>query len=398
MMMSGSFKPLEGITVVSLEQAIAAPYATRQLAELGARVIKVERPGEGDFGRHYDTRARGLCSHFVWANRSKQSLTLDLKHPRAQALLKRLVLEQADVLVQNLAPGAVERLGLGPAELRQAKPALITCGISGYGENGPYRDKKAYDLLIQAEAGLLAITGTPDEPAKAGASVADIAAGMFAYTQVLASLLQRGRTGEGRHIEVSMFEALTEWVGYGMYYAIDGQSPPPRAGAAHAAIYPYGPFEVGDGGTVMLGIQNEREWQRFCAEVLGQPGLASDARFASNSARSAARAELRALIVQAFAPLSTPQVVQRLDAAQIANARMNSLHEVWAHPQLQARGRWREVATPAGPLPAWEPPGHAAGEAAMGPIPAVGEHTKLILNQLGVNANELERLRHEGAC
>ena len=267
-------QPLKGLTVVTLEHAIAAPFATRQLADLGARVIKIERPGVGDFARGYDARVRGLASHFVWTNRSKESLTLDVKHPEAAKVLERLVLEKADVVVQNLAPGAAARLGLGYEALAAKKPRIIVCDISGYGADGPYRDKKAYDLLIQSEAGFVSVTGTPDEPCKAGPSIADIAAGMYAYTNILAALLQRGQTGRGQHIDISMLESLAEWMSYPLYYAFDGAPPPPRTGAAHATIYPYGPFPTGDGGTVMMGLQNEREWVNFCDKVLLQPALA----------------------------------------------------------------------------------------------------------------------------
>src|SRR4249920_2668250 len=355
-------QPLAGITVVTLEHAIAAPFATRQLADLGARVIKVERPGVGDFARGYDERVRGLASHFVWTNRSKESLTLDVKHPQAAEILQRLVIEKADVVVQNLAPGAASRLGLGYDKLSAIKPGLIVCDISGYGDDpvnpGPYRDKKAYDLLIQSEAGFVSVTGTPDEPSKAGPSIADIAAGMYAYTNILAALLQRGQSGKGQRIDISMLESLTEWTSYPLYYAFDGAPPPPRTGAAHATIYPYGPFPTGaDGGSVMLGLQNEREWVNFCDKVLRRPELARDARFSGNAKRVAERTALRAIIVEVFAPLTTPQVVERLEAAQIANARVNTMHEVWEHPQLKARGRWREIGSPVGALPAMLPPG-----------------------------------------
>src|SRR5574338_526313 len=350
-------RPLQGMTVVTLEHAIAAPFATRQLADLGARVIKVERPGVGDFARGYDERVRGLASHFVWTNRSKESLTLDVKHPEAQKILKHLITEQADVVVQNLAPGAAARLGLSYAALSEVKPGIIVCDISGYGSDGPYRDKKAYDLLIQSEAGFLSVTGTPDAPAKAGCSIADIAAGMYAYSNILAALIERGRTGRGKGIDVSMLESMTEWMGYPLYYAFDGAEPPPRAGAAHATIYPYGPFPTGDGKTVMLGLQNEREWQVFCAKVLEQPGLATDPRFDSNARRTASRDELKRLIVAAFASLAAEEVVKRLDDAQIANARVNTMADVWEHPQLKARHRWVEVPTPAGAVPALLPPG-----------------------------------------
>jgi itaconate CoA-transferase len=395
-------QPLKGLTVVTLEHAIAAPFATRQLADLGARVIKIERPGVGDFARGYDSRVRGLASHFVWTNRSKESLTLDVKHPEANALLKRLVLEQADVLIQNLAPGAAERLGMGYDTLSTRKPGLIVCDISGYGDDpaapGPYRDKKAYDLLIQSESGLVSVTGTPDEPCKAGPSIADIAAGMYAYSQILAALLQRGLTGRGQRIDISMLESLTEWTSYPLYYAFDGQPPPPRTGAAHATIYPYGPFPAGDGGTVMLGLQNEREWVAFCAKVLLQPELATDPRFAGNAARVAARDALRAIIVEAFARLTAQQVVQRLEQAQIANARVNTMAEVWDHPQLQARGRWRTVDTPAGPVPALLPPGSwTESDPRMDAVPALGQHTDTILASLGLDADAIARLRSAGA-
>ena len=386
-------QPLQGLTVVTLEHAIAAPFATRQLADLGARVIKIERPGSGDFARGYDERVRGLASHFVWTNRSKESLTLDVKHPDAADLLKRLIVEQADVVVQNLAPGAAARLGLSYEALAAVKPGIIVCDISGYGADGPYRDKKAYDLLIQSEAGFVSVTGTPDEPSKAGPSIADIAAGMYAYTNILAALLQRQRDGRGRHIEISMLEALAEWMSYPLYYAFDGAPPPPRSGASHATIYPYGPFPTGDGKTVMLGLQNEREWGAFCEKVLLQPALAKDERFASNSRRSAAREALRALIVEAFASMSASEVVARLDTAQIANAQVNTMHELWQHPQLAARGRWREVGSPAGMLPAMLPPGNWTEGPRMDPVPALGEHTDAILGGLGLAAGDIAALR-----
>jgi len=390
-------RPLDGITVVTLEHAIAAPFCTRQLADLGARVIKVERPRTGDFARAYDERVRGLASHFVWTNRSKESLTLDVKHAEADAILRQL-LEQADVLVQNLAPGAAARLGLSYEALRERHPRLIVCDISGYGSDGPYRDKKAYDLLIQSESGFLSVTGLPDAPAKAGCSVADISAGMYAQSNILAALLQRGRTGRGCHIEVSMLESMVEWMSYPLYYAFDGAAPPPRAGAAHATIFPYGPFTAGDGKTVMLGLQNEREWQVFCAQVLELPELASDARFSSNSRRTQARDELRALIDARFARLSSEQLIARLDAAQIANARMNDMHDVWEHPQLKARGRWTEVDTPCGPIPALLPPGQVDSfTPRMDAVPALGEHSDAILLELGWDEAAIERLRAVGA-
>ena len=386
-------RPLDGVTVLALEHAIAAPFCTRQLADLGARVIKVERPGSGDFARAYDTRVRGLSSHFVWTNRSKESLTLDLKHPEAKPVLDRL-LARADVLVQNLAPGAAARMGLSFDALHPQHPRLIVCDISGYGSDGPYRDKKAYDLLIQSESGFLSVTGTPDEPAKAGASVADIAAGMYAYSNILAALIERGRTGVGKRIDISMLEAMAEWMSFPLYYAFDGAEAPPRAGAAHATIYPYGPFEAGDGKSVMLGLQNEREWQVFCARVLEQPGLADDPRFDTNAKRNAARAELRAIILSVFEGLDATELASRLDAAGIANARVNTMADVWVHPQLAARNRWAEVDTPVGPVPALTPPG--ATDARMDAIPALGAHTDAILAELGCDAGQIARLRAAG--
>lgn len=386
-------RPLDGITVISLEHAIAAPFCTRQLADLGARVIKVERPGVGDFARAYDQRVDGEASHFVWVNRSKESLTLDLKQPVALAVLQEL-LAGADVLVQNLAPGAAARMGLGYDVLQARHPSLIVCDISGYGGDGPYRDKKAYDLLIQSEAGFLSVTGTPDEPCKSGNSIADIAAGMYAYTGVLAALLQRGKTGKGSHIDVSMLESLAEWMGFPMYYAYQGATPPPRSAASHATIYPYGPFAAGDGGTVMLGLQNEREWRVFCEKVLLQPALASDPRFDANAKRNEHRDALKAIILDTFSAMSSAQVLERLDMAQIANARMNDMAGLWAHPQLQARERWRDVGSPAGAIPALLPPGRqSAFDYRMDPIPSVGEHTEAILQSLGRSAADIAMLR-----
>lgn len=386
-------RPLDHITVVSLEHAIAAPFCTRQLADLGARVIKVERPGTGDFARAYDQRARGLSSHFVWVNRSKESLALDLKEPTHLAVLKAL-LAKADVLVQNLAPGATARMGLDATTLLSQHPRLIVCDISGYGNDGPYRDKKAYDLLIQSEAGYLSVTGTHEQPSKSGNSIADIAAGMYAYSNILSALLQRDKTGQGSHIDVSMLESLTEWMGFPMYYAMDGATPPPRSAAAHATIYPYGPFQVGGQlgtqgehiGTVMLGLQNEREWVLFCEHVLLQPALANDPRFDSNAHRNDNRLALQAIILDTFATLTLAQVTERLDRAAIANARMNNMADLWAHPQLQARKRWTHVDSPAGTLPALLPPGRqSAFDYRMDAIPRVGEHTEAILKELGLS-------------
>ncbi len=390
-------RPLDGVTVVTLEHAIAAPFCTRQLADLGARVIKIERPGAGDFARDYDTRVRGLASHFVWTNRSKESVTLDVKHAEAKQILGKL-LDSADVLVQNLAPGAAARLGLGYDELSQRFPRLIVCDISGYGADGPYAQKKAYDLLIQSESGFLSVTGTPDSPAKAGNSIADISAGMYAYSSILAALLQRGKTGRGSHIDVALLETMVEWMSFPLYYAFEGAAPPKRTGAAHATIYPYGPFRAGDGKRVMFGLQNEREWAIFCDKVLLQPGLATDARFASNALRTGARAALDEVIHAAFANLTAPEVVARLDAAGIANARINDIAEVWQHPQLAARGRWTTVGTEKGVVPALRPPASLEGiEPRMDPVPALGQHTDAVLCELGYSAEAIAGLRAQGA-
>jgi itaconate CoA-transferase len=389
-------RPLDGITVVALEQVIAGPFATRQLAELGARVIKIERPGGGDAARGYDQSVKGLSSHFVWVNRSKESLALDVKHPRATEVLARL-LERADVFLQNLAPGAAERLGLGAEQLRTRHPRLIWCGISGYGPAGPYAHKKAYDLLVQCETGLLSVTGTEDAPAKAGIPVADIAAGMYAFSSILAALLRRARNGEGATLDITMFEALGEWMGFPAYFSHYGGVAPPRRGAFHATIVPYGPFHAGDGGTVFLSIQNDREFERFCDKVLGNAELARDPRFATGPARYANRDATHAEIERVFARLTAAEVIDRLEAAGIANARLNTMEEFWSHPQLEARQRWREVGSPHGPLQALLPPFNISGfEARMGPLPALGEHTRPILAELGFAEAETERLAKEG--
>ncbi|MNJ19359.1 CoA transferase [Pseudomonas alkylphenolica] len=387
-----NMRPLDGITVVSLEHAIAAPFCTRQLADLGARVIKVERPGVGDFARGYDQRVNGLASHFVWTNRSKESLTLDLKQDIAGDILGQL-LEQADVLVQNLAPGAAARLGLSFEALRERFPRLIVCDISGYGAGGPYEQKKAYDLLIQSEGGFLSVTGD-EQMAKAGNSIADIAAGMYAYTGVLSALLLREKTGAGSHVEVSMLESLVEWMNYPLYYAYEGAPPPPRTGAAHATIYPYGPFPVGDGSTLMLGLQNEREWRLFCERVLLQPELADDKRFDSNARRVENREALRTLIVDAFTTLDFATAIARLDAATIANARVNDMQGVWQHPQLQARDRWRQIETAVGNVPSLLPPANSSAfSPRMDPVPDLGEHSRRILAGLGLSSEKIQELR-----
>jgi itaconate CoA-transferase len=392
-----SVRPLDGITVVALEHVIAAPFCTRQLADLGARIIKIERPGDGDFARGYDTQVEGLSSHFVWVNRSKESITLDLKQDSALDVLKGL-LKTADVFIQNLAPGAAARMGLTPEALQKENPGLILCAISGYGNDGPYRDKKAYDLLIQSEAGFLSITGTPDTPSKAGNSIADIAAGMYAYTNILAALLQRGKTGKGTVIDISMLEALSEWMSFPMYYAYKGANPPSRNGASHATIYPYGPFKAGDGKTVMLGLQNEREWAQFCEVVLENSALAKDERFDKNYKRNEKRSELLEIINACFEKLTAEQVIARLDKAQIANARLNDMEGLWKHEQLKARQRWTEVGTPAGNIPALLPPGlNDSYDFRMDAIPAVGQHTESILKELGMSDADIAQMRASGA-
>ena len=380
--------PLNGITVLTLEHAVSAPFATRQLADLGARVIKIERPGVGDFARGYDERVRGLSSYFVWCNRSKESLALDVKHPEANEILSRL-LSKSDVLVQNLAPGAAERLGLSYEVLREKHPALIVCDISGYGSDGPYRDKKAYDLLIQSESGFVSVTGTPDQPSKAGPSIADISAGMYACNNILAALIARSKTGQGCRIDLSMLECMVEWMSNPLYYSFDGAVPPPRTGASHATIYPYGPFK-----NIMLGLQNEREWAVFCDQVLQRPDLTADSRFSTNSKRSAARTELTAIINEVFTQLTPEEVIERLDHARIANSRVNDMHDVWAHPQIKARNRWVEIDTPAGPIPALLPPGMT--DARMDAVPRLGEHTESILRECGYDTDVISKLRQEG--
>ena len=390
-------RTLEGLTVVTFEHAIAAPFCTRQLADLGARVIKVERPGAGDFARNYDTRTRGLASHFVWVNRSKESLTLDIKHPKARAVLDALI-AKADVVVQNLAPGAAARLGISWQLLSTKYPRLTLCDISGYGPDGPYRDKKAYDLLIQSEAGLVSISGTQEHPSKSGASIADIAAGMYAYSNILAALLRRGITGKGSHIEVSMLEAMVEWTSYALYYTYDGAQPPAREGASHAAIFPYGPFTSGNGITVILAVQNEREWESFCLTVLERPDVLANPAYSGNPQRVALRKELGLIVENVFHSLTGEQLIARLDKAEIANALMNDMHAVWDHPQLHARDRWTEIDSPVGKLRALFPPGMSRkDDPRMGAVPSVGQHTDIVLRDLGFDFADIKALKTAGA-
>jgi itaconate CoA-transferase len=388
--------PLQGITVVAVEQAVSAPFASRHLADLGARVIKIERPRVGDFARGYDTTVKGLASHFVWVNRGKESLTLDLKPAEGREVLARLV-TGADVFLHNLAPGAMDRLGFGADVVRRRHPRLIVCEVSGYGTSGPYREKKAYDLLVQSEAGLVSITGTPETPSKVGVSIADTASGMYAFSSILAALLQRAKTGEGATLDISMFESLGEWMGYAAYFSGFGGPPLPRTGARHATIAPYGPYVAGDGKAVFLGIQNEREWAKFCADVLERPELAGDPRFNSNPSRVAHSEALDPIILAAFAAMTADAAAARLQALGIAHARMNTMAEFVEHPQLAARDRWRQVGSEAGPIPALLPPFNIDSvEPVMGPVPALGEHTDAILGELGYDADTIAEWRRAG--
>lgn len=389
--------PLEGITVVAVEQAVAAPFATRQLADLGARVIKVERVDGGDFARGYDTAAGGLASHFVWCNRGKESLALDLKDPRGLDVVQRLIAD-ADVFVQNLAHGAAARLGLDAAALCAAHPRLVAVDISGYGASGPYADKRAYDMLVQCEAGLVSVTGTPEQPVKAGIPAADIAAGMYAFSGVLAALVRRGRTGRGGPVEVSMLEALAEWMGHPLHHAMHGGTPPVRTGLAHAVIAPYDAYPTADGGRVLLSVQNDREWRRLAERVLVRPELADDPAFATNAARVEHRDRTDEAVARALGVLDADEAVARLEAAGIACARLRDVRELAEHPQLAARDRWREVGSPVGPLKALLPPITLPGgdEARMGAVPALGEHTESLLRAVGMTDDEIAALRRDG--
>lgn len=388
--------PLEGLKIVSVEQAVAAPLASRQLADFGARVIKIERPGDGDFARSYDHKVRGLASWFVWLNRSKQSLTLDLKRPEAAEIVKKLT-SDGDVFIHNLAPGAAERLGLKSQAMLAANPKLIVCEISGYGSGGPYKNKKAYDLLVQFETGLVSITGTPETPCKAGISVADIAAGVYAFSGILMALYRRQTTGQGGLVQVSLFDALSEWVLPAAYYAVYGGTPPPRSGAEHASIAPYGPYFTADGKQINIGIQNEREWREFCSGVLLNREIAADPRFDSNSKRSENRKALRLVISEVFRTLSLEDAIGRLERAGIAHSRMNSVEDLLSHPQHTGRGRVRNVASPAGPLQALVPAILLDGaEPRMDEIPSLGQHTDAILAELGYTPQQIERFRQDG--
>jgi formyl-CoA transferase len=389
--------PLAGITVVSLEQAVAAPFATRQLAELGARVIKIERPGDGDFARGYDESVHGESSYFVWLNRSKESLTLDVKASAGRGILHRL-LADADVFVQNLGPGATVRLGLDAAALAERYPTLIVCDVSGYGNDGPWSDRKAYDLLVQAEAGVLSLTGPPNHPSRVGISIADIAAGMYAYSGILTALYRRATTGDVSAVRVALFDALAEWMGAPAYYTRYGGTEPLRAGAEHATIAPYGPYETGDGATIILAVQSEREWASFCEVLLGDPAVAIDPRFARNSARVANRPELNKIIGRRFAELDADRAAQLLTEARIAHGRLNSVPGFLEHPSLQGRSRWRQVGSPGGPIEALLPPTDLTGVTPrMDPVPAIGEHTDAILTELGFDRTTIDRLRTERA-
>jgi itaconate CoA-transferase len=387
--------PLQGVTVVAVEQAVAGPFATRQLADLGARVIKIERPDGGDFARAYDVTVKGMASHFVWLNRSKESLTLDLKRPEAMRVIERL-LENADVFLQNLAPGAIDRLGLGADALRRRYPRLIICNLSGYGTSGPYADKKAYDLIIQSEVGMLAVTGTEDTPSKVGVSIADISAGMYAYSGILTALLARKDSGEGTVVDVALIDTLGEWMSYAAYYTQYGGIPPPRSGASHATIAPYGSYRTCD-GAIIIAVHNKVEWTEFCSRVLQQPALAEDPRFQTNVLRVQHREALTEAIEAALMHLPSAEVLRRLETASIANARVNSIGEYLQHPQLAARDCWREIESPSGPIRALVPPVRLQDvEPAMGAVPALGQHSRAILEQLQFDRDTIARWARDG--
>ncbi|MCC9307249.1 CoA transferase [Kitasatospora sp. RB6PN24] len=389
--------PLAGVTVIAVEQAVAAPLATRHLADLGAAVVKVERPDGGDFARGYDRSVHGMASHFVWLNRGKESLTLDLKSPDGRAVLADLV-ATADVFVQNLAPGAAARLGFGSGELRARHPRLTTVDLSGYGSGGPYRDKRAYDMLIQAESGLASVTGPPERPAKTGVPSSDIAAGMYALTATLGALVGRASTGQGSAIEVSMFEATAEWLGHQLHHTQGTGRSPGRAGLSHPAIAPYDAYPTADGREVLIGIQNDREWARFAAGFLERADLADDPEWSTNVARVRRRRLVDALVGGRTATMTADEVVERLDPLAIASARLNEVGDLLHHPQLAARSRWRTVATPVGDVRALLPPFTFAGvELPMGPVPALGEHTDSVLRRLGYSKERVAELRAVGA-
>ncbi len=388
--------PLDGMLVVSIDQAVAAPLAARHLADLGARVVKVERPDGGDFARGFDTAVNGLASHFVWLNRGKESIALDLKSADGRDVLRDL-LARTDVFLHNLGPGAVERLGFGADVLTARHPRLVVATMSGYGSTGPYRDKRAYDLLVQSEAALVSVTGTPDHPAKAGIPVADIAAGMYAAANILGALIHRERFGTGCAFEVTMFDALVEWMGHPVYATDHTGTNPPRVGLSHPVISPYDAYPTADGHEIVLGIQNDREWIRLAVDVLHRPDLVDDPDYATNVARVRNREQVDAVVGAAMSALTVDAAIEALDAAHIANARLNTVADLLDHPQLAARDRWRTVATPAGAVRGLRSAVEPVGEAPMGPVPALGEHTDPILRWLGRSSGDIERLREAGA-
>lgn len=389
-------QPLQGIVVVAVEQAVAGPICTRHLGDLGARVVKVENRAGGDFARNYDDVVRGMSAYFAWANRNKESVALDLKHPLGRAALARLV-ARADVLVQNLAPGAAARLGLDAAELRSSRPELITVDISGFGKGGPYARGRAYDLLAQAEAGSCAVTGTPGHPAKPGIPIADIGAGMYALSSVLTALLVRERTGAGTAISVGLFDVVAEWMGFALNQARYGGFDVQPVGLGSPAVAPYGGYQTGDGQTLVLGTTNDREWRRLASDVLGRPDLAVSPRYATNGDRVAHRAELDAVIGTWAAGRPLAECRKAAEAAGLGHARLNLPTEVLTHPQLTERGRWQEIGSPAGPVLGLLPPAESADwDWRLDPIPALGEHTEPVLRELGFSAEDLAVMRAEG--